>query len=75
MESSARPTTLQILHFNDAYELETTPNFAFDFLKHQQMFLDPRAGNSVPGTEILKLQKDFEYSHTVTRLYDATPER
>ena len=75
MESNLPRTTLQILHFNDAYELESTPKFAFDYLKRQKMFLHPTAGNTVSGTEILKQQMDFDYSHTVTGQHDDTPNR
>jgi hypothetical protein len=63
MESNDQ-VKLQILHFNDTYEIEKTPLFTASLLSTKRKFLEKEIPNIVKNNKIFKKSVDLHFEQT-----------
>jgi hypothetical protein len=62
MEGKAK-IRLQLLHFNDTYEIENTPLFTASFLSTKRKFLESETPELLKENKIFRKSVDLTYEH------------
>lgn len=66
MEAPKTNVNLQILHFNDAYEVENTPLFTADLLSKERGFIKQNTPQLLEENGTKRSRVDLSYEHTET---------
>jgi hypothetical protein len=54
---------LQLLHFNDTYEIENTPLFTASFLSTKKKFLETETPDLIKENKLFKETTDLTFEH------------